>query len=36
MRQQIFRTELIANGAIRNVLSPLAALLKPSIGPYVQ
>jgi hypothetical protein len=32
VREQIFRTKLIKNGAIGNIFSPLAALLEPSIG----
>jgi hypothetical protein len=36
MREQVFRTKLITNGAIGNIFSPLAALLKPSISAYSQ
>jgi len=34
--KQVFGTKLVANRAIGNVLSPLAALLEPSVGANAQ
>lgn len=36
MGKQVFGAKLVANGAIGNVLSPLAALLEPSVGANAQ
>ena len=36
MGKQVFGTKLVANGAVGNVLSPLAALLEPPVSPHAQ